>query len=78
MLMGLLGNSDGRGCVRGGACGARLSALPPAGLQISLQRAEGHMLEYIIDLVARTGGIWTVQWPTQGRGTVERSINVQY
>ena len=77
-LMGLLGKCGGRGNVRGSACGARLSALTPAGLQISLQRAEGRMLEHDIDLIACTGGMWTVQWPTQGCGTVERSIKVQY
>ena len=77
-LMGLLGKCGGRGNVRGSACGARLSALTPAGLQISLQRAEGRMLEHVMKLIARTGGMWTVQWPTRGRGTAERSIKVQY
>ena len=77
-LMGLLGDCGGRGSVRGRACGASRDRVPMDGLHISLQRAEGRMLEHVIDLIARTGGMWTVQWPTQGRGTVERSIKVQY
>ena len=77
-LMGLLGDCGGRGRVRGRACGASRDRVPMDGLHISLQRAEGRMLEHVIDLIARTGGMWTVQWPTQGRGTAERSIKVQY
>ena len=38
-LMGLLGDSDSRGSVRGDACGARWDRVPVDALQISLQRA---------------------------------------
>ena len=67
-LMGLLGESRGRGCVRGGPCGARRDRVPMDTLHISLQRAEGRMLEHVIELTARTGGMWTVQWPTRQAG----------
>ena len=77
-LMGLLCDFDGRGCVRDDACGAKRMRVSPAGLHISLHRAEGLMLEHVIELIARTGGMWTVQWPTRGRGTAERSLKVQY
>ena len=77
-LMGLLGDSDSRGSVRGDACGARRDRVPLDTLHISLQRAEGRMLEHVIDLTARMGGMWTVQWPTRGRGTADRSFKVQY
>jgi hypothetical protein len=76
--IGLLGDCRGRGSVRDRACGASRDRVPVDILHISLQRAEGRMLEHVIDLTARTGGMWTVQWPTQGRGTAERSIKVQY
>ena len=56
-LMGLLGDSDSRGSVRGDACGARRDRVPVDALQISLQRAEGRMLEPVIELIARTGGM---------------------
>ena len=41
-------------------------------------RAEGRMLEHVVTLIARMGGMWTVQWPTRGQGTAERSFKVQY
>ena len=77
-LMGLLGDYDGRGCASGGACGARRERVSLDTLQIYLQRAEGRMLEHVVTLIARTGGMWTLQWPTRGQGTAERSLKVQY
>ena len=77
-LMGLLGDSGSRGGASGGACGARRERVSLDTLQISLQRAEGRMLEHVVTLIARTGGMWTVQWPTRGQGTAERSFKVQY
>jgi hypothetical protein len=76
--MGLLGDCRGRGSVRDRACGASRDRVPVDILHISLQRAEGRMLEHAIELTARTGGMWTVQWPTRGRGTAELSLKVQY
>ena len=57
MLKGLLGDCDGRGCASVGACGARRDRVPVDTLHISLQRAEGRMLEPVIELIARTGGM---------------------
>ena len=58
-LIGLLGEFRGRGCVRGRPCGARRDRVPMDTLHISLQMAEGRMLEHVIELTARTGGMWT-------------------
>ena len=55
--IGLLGDCRGRGSVRGRACGARRKRVPVDALQISLQRAEGRMLEHVMKLIAHTGGM---------------------
>ena len=77
-LMDLNSDSGSRGGVWGGACGARRERVSLDTLQISLQRAEGHMLEHVVTLIARTDGMWMVQWPIRGQGTAERSFKVQY